>query len=151
MRTDVHRDFLSKVNRWTANSLMASTEGALDLSSQCLMLEDVLNNVLRSLEQNLVTATADNKSEITNFRLNAVTKDLSEEKHLKGNLEREPAHARRKISELKQKANQQVSPPTAVLTEENASPRQSFADCCLEKENALGKLMEITESPTLYR
>ena len=62
MCTDVQRDFLSKVNRWTANSLKASTEGALDLSSQCLMLEDVLNNVLRSLEQNLVTAIADNKS-----------------------------------------------------------------------------------------
>ena len=119
-------------------------EGALDLSSQCLMLEDVLNNALRSLDWNLVTAITNNKDEITEIRLNAVTKDLSEEKHLKGNLEREPAHARRKISELKQKANQQASPPSAVLPEENAFPAQPLAHCCLEKENALGELRKIT-------
>ena len=146
MCINVPGDFLSKVKKCTADPPKANTGGTPDLSSQRSMLEDVLNNALRSLERNLVTTLTDNKYEIAELRLNAVTNDLSEEKRLKGNLERELAQARRKISELEQKSNQHVPPPSAALTEENASLRQSLADCLLAKENALGELRKITES-----
>ena len=150
MCIDVPGDFLSKVNSCTADPPKADTEGTLNLSSQHLKLEDVLNNALRSLERNLVTTLTDNKDEIAELRLNAVTKDLSEKKHLKGNLEKELAHAWRKISKLEQKANQQVPPPSALLTKENASLQQSLADCLMEKGNALGELRKTTESRQHY-